>query len=171
MIFLRDDIYKVIRDADKTKWQDYIVEIEWNIEKIQKLIAYRISKSNAEGNKILTFPDAWNKIYSWNQIRVGTPRRKNYIESFEFITRNTHIRPRDFIKSIQLCAAEALLNKQNLIYPTTVKKVDRAFSNYLKSEIIDEVHAILPDIDNIFQVISQIRKWNFSISEFKKALQ
>lgn len=168
VIFLRDDIYKVIRDADKTKWQDYIVEIEWNIEKIKNLIAYRISKSNNEGDRVLDFHNAWNKLFSWNKIRVGTPQRKNYIESFEFITRNTHVRPRDFIKSIQLCAAEALSNKQKLIYPTTVKKVDRAFSNYLKSEIIDEVHAILPDIDNIFQVISQIRKWNFSVSEFKK---
>ena len=29
--------------------------------------------------------------------------------------------------------------------------------------------AILPDISTIFDVISQIRKWNFTIQEFEKA--
>ncbi len=51
----------------------------------------------------------------------------------------------------------------------TTKKADRPFSNYLKSEITDEVYAVLPDINNIFQIVSQLRKWNFKYSEFRKS--
>ncbi len=58
VIFLRDDIYSVIRDADKTKWQDYIVEIEWTVEKIKDLLAYRISKAVSPTSSILSFKDA-----------------------------------------------------------------------------------------------------------------
>lgn len=34
--------------------------------------------------------------------------------------------------------------------------------------MIDEVYSELPEIDKIFSIISQIRKWNFTITEFKK---
>ena len=35
----------------------------------------------------------------------------------------------------------------------------------------DELFAILPDISIIFDVISQIGKWNFSLAEFERAYQ
>lgn len=166
VIFLRDDIYKIIRDADKTKWGDFIVEIDWSIHKLKNLLAYRISKSINENVKPLSFEDAWNSIFSTQGVKVGTSG-KNTIPSFEAITRNTQLRPRDFVKFIQECAKSSINNSMSLIFPETVKKVERNFSNYLKSEIIDEIYPILPDIDNIFQTISSLRKWNFSIQEFK----
>lgn len=165
IIFLRDDIYKIIRDADKTKWMDFTVEIDWNIPKIQNMLAYRISKSCGL-EKALPFDEAWNLIFTQGLVKVGTSG-KNNIHSFEAITRNTHLRPRDYVKFIQECAKAALLNPNKMIYPQNVKKVERNFSNYLKSEIIDEVHPVLPDIDVIFQVITSLRKWNFKIQEFK----
>lgn len=45
--------------------------------------------------------------------------------------------------------------------------MDKGFSNYLKDEIVDEIHAQLPEILIIFSIISQIRKWAFTIKEFK----
>ena len=36
----------------------------------------------------------------------------------------------------------------------------------MKDEIKDEVFPLLPDIENIFQVLSNLRKWNFSVGEF-----
>lgn len=47
--------------------------------------------------------------------------------------------------------------------------MDKAFSNYLREEFTDELFAILPEIANIFDVLSQIRKWNFTVDEFEKA--
>lgn len=166
VIFLRDDIYKIIRDADKTKWGDFMVEIDWNIPKIKELLAYRLSKAINENSMTLTFNDAWDCIFSSKAVRVGTSG-KNVIHSFEAITRNTQLRPRDYVKFIQECAKASILNNKNMIYPETVKRVERNFSNYLKSEIIDEIYPILPDIDNIFQIITSLRKWNFPIQEFK----
>ena len=41
------------------------------------------------------------------------------------------------------------------------------FSNYLKDEIVDELTPLLPDIEEIFQIISNLRKQAFTIEEFK----
>ena len=58
-------------------------------------------------------------------------------------------------------------NKKTLyINEGTIKFVDRAFSNYLRDEIVDEIYPILPEIENYLQILSNLRKWNFSIQEF-----
>lgn len=166
IVFLRDDIYMLIRDSDKNKWRDMKIEIEWNVDKLKDLLAYRISKDIPQNNYILSFNDAWYKIFNKNQVNFGNKQCKK-INSFDFIARNTHLRPRDFIQYIQGCAEETQSKQKDLIDESTIKFVDRAFSNYLKEEIIDELFPLLPEIEQIMQIISNIRKWNFSCSEFE----
>ena len=43
---------------------------------------------------------------------------------------------------------------------------DKSYSNYLKNELTDEIHGIIPDINNVFRALSQIRKWILTIEEF-----
>jgi len=168
IIFLRDDIYDLIKDTDKNKWSDYKIEIDWDEDKIKRLIAFRISKAISSKQPVLNFKEAWELIFHRTPVNMGD-RQTKQMHSFDFIARSTQMRPRDFIKYIQACAEDIFFNHKSLIYPETIKQVDKAFSNYMKSEVEDEIQAILPDIPQIFQVISQIRKWNFTIAEFKQA--
>lgn len=160
VVFLRDDIYSLVKDADKNKWRDYKVDIEWTSDKIKELLAYRISK-DAELSYNLKFSDAWDLIFSNTNI-------KKSIGSFDYITRSTHLRPRDYIRFLQVCAEETLNLGREKIAKQTIKFVDRAFSNYLRDEIVDEIYPILPDISEILQIISNLRKWVFGVDEFKK---
>jgi len=162
VVFLRDDIYALIKDADKNKWRDFKIEIEWTTEKMKNLLAYRISK-DALVEKKLNFSDAWNLIFAKDQITA----RRTVLNSFDYITRSTHLRPRDYIRYIQVCAEETANFNAQKISNETIKFVDRAFSNYLKDEIVDEIYPLLPDIEEILQIISNLRKWAFSTSEFK----
>lgn len=164
IVFLRDDIYSLIRDADKNKWRDFKIEIEWNTEKIKKMLAYRIS-NDANCGKLLDFQHAWNLIFASESIRSGSG--KTVLNPFDYITRSTHLRPRDYIRYIQACSEESVSLGNNNIANQTVKFVDRAFSNYLKDEIVDEVYPLLPDIEEILHLITNMRKWAFSASEFK----
>jgi len=168
IIFLRDDIYTRIKDSDKNKWSDFKIEIDWDVNKIKKLIAFRISKAFGKNNEILGFDEAWKLIFSSRPVMMGD-RQKNTMSSFDFITRSTQLKPRDFIRYIQVCAEEAYSEGDSFVKAETVRKVDKAFSNYLKAEIEDEMFPIAPDISNVFGVISEIRKQTFSIDEFKKA--
>jgi len=165
IVFLRDDIYALIKDSDKNKWRDFKIEIEWTPEKMKQLLAYRISK-DANTTTSLTFQQAWGTIFAKEDIRTGSG--KSTLNSFDYITRSTHLRPRDYIRYIQACAEETANFNRGKISNETIKFVDRAFSNYLKDEIIDEIYPLLPDIEEIFQIISNLRKWSFSTNEFKE---
>lgn len=168
IIFLRDDIYDLIKDTDKNKWSDYKIEIDWDENKLKRLIAFRISKAISPTQSVLYFDKAWELIFHRSAVQMGD-RQSKQMHTFDFMARSSQMRPRDFIKYIQACAEDTLYNHKPFIYPDTIKQVDKAFSNYLKSEVEDEIQAILPDIPQIFQVISQIRKWNFTVIEFKTA--
>ncbi len=168
VIFLRDDIYEIVKDSDKNKWGDFKVDLNWDKDKIKRLIAFRISRAiDPECENVLPFNKAWSRIFGERPIGVGS-RGKNKISTFDYISRSTLLRPRDFVVYMQNCAEHAV-HDGGIISPYIVKKVDKAFSNYLREELTDELFAILPDIVNIFDTISQLRKWNFSISELEEA--
>lgn len=59
-----------------------------------------------------------------------------------------------------------MLNNSILVRPNLVKEADNEFSEYMKKEIIDEMYAILPEYENIFSILSLIRKQTFNPSEF-----
>ena len=167
LVFLRDDIYSIIRDADKNKWSDFKVDIDWDKEKIKKMIAFRLSKAINPNGPILPFDKAWSSLFLDKPVFMGDNQRKP-LHIFDYMTLSTHLRPRDYIKYINVCCTQALSEGYSKVHPMTVKKVDKGFSNYMKDEIIDEVYALFPEINEIFSIISQIRKWNFSIEDFKK---
>jgi len=167
VIFLRDDIYDIVKDSDKNKWGDFKVDLNWDEEKVKRLIAFRISRAlDADCQDILPFDTAWAKVFGSRAIGIG--RRKKTVSTFEFISRSTFLRPRDFVSYLQNCAHYAIENGVR-IQPEVVRYVDKAFSNYLRQELTDELFAVLPDIANIFDAISQLRKWNFSIPELERA--
>ena len=167
VVFLRDDIYTLINDSDKNKWSDLKLELEWTKERIKSLLAYRISKDYEDGLQLLPFDIAWEKIFVNQPIGYGTKQGKK-MHSFDYIANSTQLRPRDFIRYIQCCCNETANRNEEFVKNGTIKFEDRAFSNYMKDEIKDEVFPLLPDIENIFQVLSNIRKWNFSVQEFIK---
>ncbi len=165
VVFLRDDIYTLIKDSDKNKWRDYKIEVEWNEKKLKDLLAFRISKDFDQDIPPFQFQAAWEKIFYREQIGFGNKQEKK-IHSFDFIARSTHLRPRDFMHYIQGCAEETFNKGYSFIREGNIKFVDRAFSNYLRDEIVDEVFPILPEIEEYLQIFANIRKWNFTLQEF-----
>jgi hypothetical protein len=170
VIFLRDDIYAIIRDPDKNKWSDLKIEVDWDEEKIKKLLAFRISRAIDKDMASLPFEIAWDKVFEYAPVPMGDQGAKR-MNRFDFITRSTHIRPRDYVKYLQACALETLEQGDKVVTVQTIKRVDKAFSNYLKSEIEDEIQAVIPEIDMMFQIISQIGKQQFRVEEFKRAYE
>lgn len=171
IVFLRDDIYDLVKDSDKNKWGDFRVDLNWDVEKIKRLIAFRISRAiDQDCEDILPFDAAWGRVFGTRRIGVGSNRHKSKISTFDFICRSTLIRPRDFVLYLQNCAQYAIESNVQ-IGPSVARYVDKAFSNHLRQELTDELFAVLPDISNTFDTISQLRKWNFSIPEFERAYQ
>lgn len=166
IVFLRDDIYNEIYDSDKTKWSDLKIDLDWNEAKIRNLLAFRLSRAYDPKSPALPFTQAWQSMFSGGVIRFGD-RKSRSIGLFDYISIQTHMRPRDFVKYLQLCAERTSQHNLSKVSPRFVKDVNKAFSNYLRSELEDEIHTILPNIKLILSVFSRVRKQTLSVKEFE----
>jgi len=167
VIFLRDDIYDFLRDADKNKWEDFKVSLEWDTLRIKDLLAFRISRALDPKCDPFPYIKTWNLLMMPGDIEVGT-RQHNSLPKFEYIARSTHLRPRDFIRFLQVCCEEEVAAKSPQIRSTTVKKVDMAFSNYLRNEIIDEIYPMIPEIEQVLDIFSQLRRQTLPQETFRE---
>ena len=162
IVFLRDDIFDLITDADKTEWRDLTTTLDWTLPNIKSLLKHRIEKAAGISNR--DFLDTWHTLFDNKSIPYSAGRKS--LHSLDYISRSTHGRPRDYIHYLQVCATSQLENGGSRIAQRTVVSADKTYSNYLKSELSDEIHGIIPDIANVFRVLSQIRKWILSTDEF-----
>lgn len=166
IIFLRDDIYDILQDPDKTKWMDYKADLEWNEDSIKQMLAFRLSKAIDENGEIESFDNIWKKLFDKGDVKYGNQQSKR-MPPFEYITRSSVLRPRDYIRYLQVCSEKALERNMIKIKPSLVNEADMTFSNYLRSELEDEIHSILPDIHEILNIFTTIRKQTLKINEFE----
>lgn len=169
IVFLRDDIYEIIMDNDKNKWNNNVIFINWDINKIKEMLAFRISRSIDENTtNILDFKTSWSKLFEDKEVPYGSIRNRKSAKILNHISRFTHLRPRDFVFYIKSCAEISEKRDQHPIRVKTVQQADKAFSNYFKRELQDEIFAILPNIQKIFNIFSQYKKQTFKLEDFQK---
>lgn len=168
VVFLRDDIYAQIPGGDKNKWSDLKIDLEWNTDRLKSLLAFRIKQDDPMPRKgHIAFETEWNSLFETKKIRYGEGKNKE-ISVFEYISRSTLLRPRDFIKYIKSCCEIAQNRGSYFITEDIIRDVDRAFSNYFLEEFRDELTPILPDFDRIVRILSNQRQWIFSPESFKQ---
>jgi hypothetical protein len=168
IIFLRDDIYEIVSDPDKNKWSDFVAEIFWDTTEIKNLLAFRISRSLSPNNEIYDFEKAWNLVFDNKPVQYGHRQQKK-MTKFDYMLRSSMMRPRDFVRFLKDCTQKAIKQKSKKATSNIVLKSDDSFSNYLRSELEDEIHSVIPDISTIFDLISHIRKQTIPIHEFNNA--
>lgn len=166
IIFLRDDIYDILKDPDKTKWADLRVDLEWDEASLQKMLAFRISRALDPNGQIASFTKAWDLVFEKGAVKFGNRQSKS-MPVFKYITRSSQLRPRDYVRYLQLCSEKAIERDKTKIPPDLVSDVDSAFSNHLRSELEDEIHGIIPDINKVLSLFTVLRKQTMKISDFQ----
>lgn len=142
--------------------------MEWTPEKLRSLIQARIDVLT--GTRSKNFQEAWNKIVINQEVKMGN-KQNSKMSSIDYILRSTHNRPRDIIKYLKEASKITTRNGYVKIGPDQIKKADDSFSEYMKQEIIDEIYSVLPEYNEIFSILSIIRKQTFKPTEFVKVYQ
>lgn len=164
VIFLRSDIYARLKDSDKNKWRESIIDLEWDSTKIQRMLAHRLCV--AANIPKTDFNIVWYKLFDKDMVKMGN-RQSRKMEIFKYIERSTEMRPRDFVQYVKECVTLAKERSEMPILPQTVKDADDIFSEYLKGETIDEIFAVIPEINEILGLLSTIRKQSFQFTTFE----
>jgi RNA recognition motif. (a.k.a. RRM, RBD, or RNP domain) len=153
IIFLRDDIYELIKDSDKNKWSDFKYDLIWDETSLKKMLAYRLSRALKNDEAPYSFEHIWPKIFSRELLPTGSSDYAIHVTPFEYITRMSYLRPRDYIEYLKLCAVDAHALHTNIITADIIKRARGSFSIHLKDELVDEMQLIIPDIREILSGI------------------
>jgi hypothetical protein len=157
VIFLRDDIYDILRDSDKTKWNDFRLELNWTGDEINNLLAFRLSRAASPAGKILNLSEALRSAF-----------HKAKIKEIRALSLQ---RPRDLISFCQIAAKIALERQLPHIDGAVIQSATVPYSTYLRSDLEDEIEGSLPDIKMIIDILAAIRRPDFTVDDFEKAYE
>jgi len=172
-LFLRSDIFNLLDFQDKNKIKDNMVEfLDWDPDSLdsklslKQVVQTRIKKNiNSSSNN---FQQNWNNIFDINNI--GRNQNK-----WNFISDRSFIRPRDFIKFMNLSLEQAKLRLKNS--PDSIDKITnedmhairKQYSQYLFEELKDEIGGKYNNFNNYLEILRDIHHLSFTYEDFEKS--
>lgn len=167
VILLRDDIYGRLQFPDKNKITHSFVEpIAWestasgaNSLKAVVDTRIRVLLNNNSG------ADPWFLVFD-EEVMRGTQHK------YAHMVQRTYLRPRDLIQFANLCLGAAKRRVDG--DPTGVDRITNEdvtnsrvpYSNYLRAELADEIHAHFPDWEKWLEVLRRVGTLTFSPARF-----
>ena len=162
IIFLRNDIYDILKDPDKTKWNDLRLDLHWNLQSIRNLMGFRIGRANDPDSPPLDFGEAL-KLAARHYESMKPIRNRSLIE---WIGSQTLSRPRDYVSFFRISAESSLQRNAPFIDALGMLSSVTPYSTYLRSEVQDELSTALPEIRDVLNVIARIGRPLFSFANF-----
>lgn len=164
IVFLRDDIYELLTDPDKNKWEDNKISLNWKAEKLKQMLAFRIERAERIDATEFEFESAWDKVFQHKFVAVGTHHKQQ--KTFDFIHSLTHSRPRDFVRLLKECARSSMEQGHRRVTADTIRGIESEYSGHLRQELVNEISGVIPDIDWLFTEIAKTRKQRFIAADF-----
>lgn len=97
IVFLRDDIYELLSDPDKAKWEDHKINLVWRKENLKRMLGFRISRSIDSSAHDFDFDKNWENLVQAKAMPIGGRPRKS-VHPFDYMLAITHARPRDLVR-------------------------------------------------------------------------
>lgn len=159
VVFLRTDIFDTLTFNDKNKiFQDAAIEIRWDDESLNDMYFERI-KSYKPTEIIIDTALKTNSIFEVKNVRHGaTP--------FRHILRRSFYRPRDIIVFINKIRNVHTPSKTGLFTSKDIYQAEKAVSDNIYQELIDEWSNQKPIIDKYLNILQNIGYQTFEHSDF-----
>lgn len=169
VVVLREDIFSQLEDHDFNKFEDYIARLHWSTDiqhhsplSLRRLINERIRAS-------FKLSDATNL---WSTIADDAGWGGPTADMWSYLSARTMDRPRDIIRFLKFAQENAGGER---ITAESIDKAEREYSQWLQSEIGNEIFRVLPEYKHAFGILTRIGKGKFSyaewVSEFNRVKQ
>ncbi len=176
VVFLRDDIYQDLQFEDKNKiTENYAAEVRWSESTgpltLRQLMESRFTQALADGYD--------SEVVTWGDVFDETNRMPSRQTKYRHICDRTFLRPRDMIKfcneilrAYQLRASllPTFEDAHGSVFDNDAVHAARdAYSDYLLSELDDEIAKHVPNYKEYLEVLKELGKVQFSLDEFSNA--
>ncbi len=157
VIYLRSDLWDKLSFSDKNKITEKMsLRLEWDSDSLLELVTTRLRAKLGAGAR-------WETITQNEQLKSSNNK-------WTFILSRTFLRPRDVIKFMNSALTQAKKRADDPLVLTNPDVVNarEQYSNYLKSELDDEIMAHWPQWEEALQACSGISTMTFEREEFEK---
>jgi len=178
LVLLRDDIYNSFEGANKTKYFDKTLELNWTPGELKEVIQFRLNKTFGYPVE-RSFDRVWLDIFTPFFYRIhganqeGAGSGKNMGSSYECFIRHTTRTPRDCIQLLINITKKMVVNQSKYCDHDLFKSARNDMGDYFRQQIIDAAHVSQPQINDVFRIItenSQSLTNLFSKSKLKKLI-
>lgn len=155
IVAIRSDIYRRIKDNDKGKWEDLVVDLRWSPEDLQHLADFRVARMQDRSVKHYDATGAFAGIY-----RAKTYKRKPI---FAHLCESSFLRPRDVISFTRI-------SFDHSTWPIANAAMTHLFgkhSSYLRQEVVDEGHVAFPSIESMLASLETAAKSTLTFEDIK----
>ncbi|MEQ1812435.1 MAG: hypothetical protein ABL889_21075 [Terricaulis sp.] len=155
IVAVRSDIYRRIKDNDKGKWEDLLVDLRWSEHELEHLADFRVARMQDRSIKHYEAQGSFSKIY-----KAQTYKRKRI---FSHLCESSFLRPRDVISFTRLSFDHSTWPIANAAMPYLFSK----HSSYLRQEVVDEAHVTFPAIESMFSTLETCAKPKLAFDDIK----
>lgn len=160
-IFLRDDIYQLLRFEDKNKLtENYTSLLEWDRPgsswTLKRLMEERFCAT-------LDIPSegSWDKVFNETQEMPGRQKKYHHIRD------RTFRRPRDVIKFCnEVLSAHKAQHNTSQFENNNIVDARKNYSQYLLSELEDEIFKHVAGHENLMELLKAIGTLQFTLESF-----
>jgi hypothetical protein len=156
VVAVRSDIYRRIKDNDKGKWEDLVVDLKWTKDELEHLADFRVARMQDRSVKHYDATGAFSNIY-----KARTYKRKPI---FSHLCDSSFLRPRDVISFVRLSFDHSTWPIANAAMPYLFGK----HSSYLRQEVLDEAHVAFPAIESMFACLETAAKNTVTFDDLKE---
>lgn len=142
IVFLRKDIYDLLKFHDRDKFRGDEVHLQWTDDKLEQLILLR---ANASLNENMNINEFWERFF---------PHKVDNINTFNFLIERTLKRPRDIIQFCNLCRDNAQVNGNIVISEEDIFQATEVYSNWKLNDLIAEWKINYPYLNDLFILFS-----------------
>lgn len=159
VLFLRTDIYELLRFGDKGKLSQDIENIEWTDDALIAMASKRIASSCP-----VPVHTAWDSVFSTERIRQRTTVKR-------YILKRTMRRPRDLVAFCLEIKKAAKSSGVAIASRAEVYKGEEAYSAHIYAELLDEMHKQLPATDQYFAALNKVGHMKFNQAAWDSAVR
>lgn len=144
VVFLRSDIYELLRDQTPDKGKDRPILLDWDDPQVfEQLIWLRIQSA---------FPDCTSFEQAWRQLCAPLVGGQ---ASFDYIVERTLMRPRDLLQFLRHCIDVAVNRGRCRIEEEDVEQAERGYSQDMLIDFAYEIADTHPEYELLPWVFEQ----------------
>jgi hypothetical protein len=140
VVFLRSDIYDLLRFPDKDKYHGDELRVDWTPERLHELV---LARARASLGVDIGPEQLWGEIF---------PREVAGVPARDYLVGRTLLRPRDVIHLCNLCRDTAENNGHPVITEADVAEAVELYSQWKLEDLPNEYLANYPFLDGLLAV-------------------